>query len=365
MNIQTPITRAIPTGERPGSRRVYRGGRAAPLPARAVPRGGGAPERRRAAGDDVRLLRPLHRSARRDRHRPRACQRPREAWVLARGDVEAVAAACGEARGQRPRRRPPPARPPSATSASRCSAQAGRRTSPSCEYARAGIITPEMEYVAIRENLRREPRGGRHPRRRGLRRLRSPTTSRPNSCATRWPAAGRSSRPTSTTASWSRWSIGRNFLVKINANIGNSAVLSSIEDEVDKMVWAIRWGADTIMDLSTGRNIHNIRDWILRNCPDAAGHRADLPGAGEGRRRRRGPDLGGLPRHPDRAGRAGRRLLHHPRRRAPALHPADRQPGHRHRLARRLDHGQVVPGPPPRELPLRALRGHLRDHARL
>ena len=99
--------------------------------------------------------------------------------------------------------------------------------------------------------------------------------------------------------------------------------------------------------------------------PDAARHRADLPGAGEGRRRRRGPDLGGVPRHPDRAGRAGGRLLHHPRRRAPALHPADRQAGHRHRLARRLDHGQVVPGPPPRELPLRALRGHLRDHARL
>ncbi|MDB5437832.1 MAG: phosphomethylpyrimidine synthase ThiC, partial [Caulobacteraceae bacterium] len=61
--------------------------------------------------------------------------------------------------------------------------------------------------------------------------------------------------------------IGRNFLVKINANIGNSAVLSSVADEVDKMVWSIRWGADTVMDLSTGRNIHNIRDWIVRNSP--------------------------------------------------------------------------------------------------
>src|SRR5207248_4531110 len=65
--------------------------------------------------------------------------------------------------------------------------------------------------------------------------------------------------------------IGRNFLTKINANIGNSAVLSSVEDEVDKMVWAIRWGADTIMDLSTGRNIHNIREWIIRNCPTPLG----------------------------------------------------------------------------------------------
>ena len=65
--------------------------------------------------------------------------------------------------------------------------------------------------------------------------------------------------------------IGRNFLVKINANIGNSAVLSSVEDEVDKMVWAIRWGGDTIMDLSTGRNIHNIREWIIRNCPTPLG----------------------------------------------------------------------------------------------
>ena len=91
-------------------------------------------------------------------------------------------------------------------------------------------------------------------------------------------------------------------------------------------------------------------------------HRPHLPGAGEGRRRRRGPDLGNLPRHADRAGRAGRRLFHHPRRRAPALHPADRQARHRHRQPRRLDHGQMVPRPPQGELPLRALRRDLRDH---
>ena len=91
-------------------------------------------------------------------------------------------------------------------------------------------------------------------------------------------------------------------------------------------------------------------------------HRPHLPGAGEGRRRRRGPDLGNLPRHADRAGRAGRRLFHHPRRRAPALRPADREARHRDRQPRRLDHGQMVPRPPPRELPLRALRRDLRDH---
>ena len=117
--------------------------------------------------------------------------------------------------------------------------------------------------------------------------------------------------------------IGRNFLVKINANIGNSAVTSSIEEEVEKMVWAIRWGADTVMDLSTGKNIHETREWILRNSPGAHRHGADLPGAGEGGRQGRGAHLGDLPRHADRAGRAGRGLLHHPRRRAAALRAAD------------------------------------------
>ena len=79
--------------------------------------------------------------------------------------------------------------------------------------------------------------------------------------------------------------IGRNFLTKINANIGNSAVTSSVEEEVEKMVWAIRWGADTVMDLSTGRNIHNTREWIIAQFAGPDRHRADLSGAGEGRRR--------------------------------------------------------------------------------
>ena len=229
-------------------------------------------------------------------------------------------------------------------------------------YAREGIITPEMEYVAIRENIGRaalqeklirdgEDFGAEIPD------FVTPEFVRDEV------ARGRAIIPNNINhPEFEPMAIGRNFLVKINANIGNSAVASDVADEVDKMVWSIRWGADTVMDLSTGRNIHDTREWIIRNSPGADRHRADLSGAGEGRRRRRGPDLGDLPRHADRAGRAGRRLLHHPRRRPPALHPADRQARHRHRLARRLDHGQVVPRAPQGELPLRALRGDLRDH---
>ena len=106
----------------------------------------------------------------------------------------------------------------------------------------------------------------------------------------------------------------------------------------------------------------------LLDRPQRAGadrHGADLPGAGEGRRRSAQARLGSVQGHADRAGRAGRRLFHHPRRRAPRPCAADRETGHRHRLARRLDHGALVPRRPSRELPLRALRRHLRHHARL
>ena len=97
---------------------------------------------------------------------------------------------------------------------------------------------------------------------------RSPILSRRNSFATKSRADARSFLPTSITSNSSRWLIGRNFLVKVNAiTIGNSAVSSGVAEEVEKMAWAIRWGADTVMDLSTGRNIHNIRSWILRNAP--------------------------------------------------------------------------------------------------
>ena len=157
------------------------------------------------------------------------------------------------------------------------------------DYARRGIITPEMEYVAIRENMRRELKGDTHSF--------SSATDRSGSaekeCVSPFNAPrdgesfgaaipdfvtpefvrqeiarGRAIIPANINhAELEPMIIGRNFLVKINANIGNSAVTSSMAEEVDKMVWAIRHGADTVMDLSTGRNIHNIRDWIIRNAP--------------------------------------------------------------------------------------------------
>ena len=133
-------------------------------------------------------------------------------------------------------------------------------------YARRGIITPEMEYVAIRENLRRsaaaatirdgEDFGAEIPD------FVTPEFVRSEI------ARGRAIIPANINhPEIEPMIIGRNFLVKINANIGNSAVTSSMAEEVDKMVWAIRWGADTVMDLSTGRNIHTIREWIIRNSP--------------------------------------------------------------------------------------------------
>ncbi len=159
--------------------------------------------------------------------------------------------------------------------------------------------------------------------------------------------------------------IGRNFLVKINANIGNSAVTSSIEEEVEKMPWATRWGADTVMDLSTGKNIHETREWILRNSPVPIGtvpiYQAleKVDGKAEEltweiyrdtliEQAEQGVDYFTI--------HAGVLLRYVPL--TATAHD-------RHRLARRLDHGQVVPGAPPGELPLHALRRDLRDHAGL
>ncbi len=141
-------------------------------------------------------------------------------------------------------------------------------------YARRGIITPEMEYVAIRENGRREwmaeylNDAEREQRLRGnamgasIPALITPEFVRDEV------ARGRAIIPANINhPEVEPMAIGRNFLVKINANIGNSAVTSSIDEEVEKLVWAIRWGADNVMDLSTGRNIHTTRDWIVRNAP--------------------------------------------------------------------------------------------------
>jgi phosphomethylpyrimidine synthase len=140
-------------------------------------------------------------------------------------------------------------------------------------YARRGIVTPEMEYIAIRENqrldalsefLRRQHRGESFG-----------AASFPNSAKAITPefvrdevARGRAIIPANINHPESEpMIIGRNFLVKINANIGNSAVSSGIQEEVEKMTWAIRWGGDTVMDLSTGRHIHETREWIVRNSP--------------------------------------------------------------------------------------------------
>ncbi|WP_122097343.1 phosphomethylpyrimidine synthase ThiC [Rahnella sp. Larv3_ips] len=137
-------------------------------------------------------------------------------------------------------------------------------------YARKGIITPEMEFIAIRENMGRERIRGevlrqQHPGESFGAHL--PANITPE-FVRQEVAAGRAIIPANINHPESEpMVIGRNFLVKVNANIGNSAVTSSIEEEVEKLVWSTRWGADTVMDLSTGRYIHETREWILRNSP--------------------------------------------------------------------------------------------------
>ncbi|MFS2051156.1 phosphomethylpyrimidine synthase ThiC [Variovorax sp. CT11-76] len=141
-------------------------------------------------------------------------------------------------------------------------------------YARRGIVTPEMEYVALRENGKREwmaeylaneeraRRVAGNPMGASIPRIITPEFVRDEV------ARGRAIIPANINhPEVEPMAIGRNFKVKINANIGNSAVTSSIEEEVEKLVWAIRWGADNVMDLSTGKNIHTTRDWIVRNSP--------------------------------------------------------------------------------------------------
>ena len=133
-------------------------------------------------------------------------------------------------------------------------------------YARRGIITAEMEYVAIRENIGRAQLAG-HIRDGEDFGAEIPDYVTPEFVRSEI-ARGRAIIPSNINHPEAEpMIIGRNFLVKINANIGNSAVASSIAEEVEKMVWATRWGADNVMDLSTGRNIHNTREWILRNSP--------------------------------------------------------------------------------------------------
>ena len=125
-------------------------------------------------------------------------------------------------------------------------------------YAKQGIVTPEMEYVAIRENM--------NCKELGIETYITPEFVRDEI------AAGRAVLPANINHPESEpMIIGRNFLVKINTNIGNSATTSSIDEEVDKAVWSCKWGGDTLMDLSTGNNIHETREWIVRNCPVPVG----------------------------------------------------------------------------------------------
>jgi phosphomethylpyrimidine synthase len=198
----------------------------------------------------------------------------RRPWILERGDVvelPTVSSEYGRRRAADPRldglrfahpRRPLRARP-------------GANVT-QLHYARRGIVTPEMEFIAIRENQQRTERATHSTHAAGGGVARHPGQA--------WGAAiperitpdfvrdevarGRAIIPANVNHPESEpMIIGRNFLVKINANIGNSAVASSIDEEVEKMTWAIRWGADTVMDLSTGRDIHETREWILRNSP--------------------------------------------------------------------------------------------------
>jgi phosphomethylpyrimidine synthase len=190
--------------------------------------------------------------------------RAREAWVRARGDVEEIEGRAVQDvdNGNVSPEKLTPAFP---VKNKVLRAKAGAAVT-QLEYARRGIITPEMEYVAIRENMRRE---ATQP---FIRDGEDFGASIPDFVTPEFVrseiARGRAIIPCNINhAELEPMIIGRNFLVKINANIGNSAVTSSMAEEVDKMVWAIRHGADTVMDLSTGRNIHNIRDWIIRNAP--------------------------------------------------------------------------------------------------
>jgi phosphomethylpyrimidine synthase len=199
----------------------------------------------------------------------------RREWILARADVEelpAVSSEYGRRRAADPALTPirfPNVRRPL------CAKPGGDRGGVTqMHYARKGIVTPEMEFIAIRENQRREHRelareGAQHPGHAWGARI--PERITPEFVRDEV-ARGRAIIPSNVNHPESEpMIIGRNFLVKINANIGNSAVTSSIEEEVEKMVWAIRWGADTIMDLSTGKNIHETREWILRNSPVPVG----------------------------------------------------------------------------------------------
>jgi phosphomethylpyrimidine synthase len=222
MSASSPVVDFV--GAFPGSRKVHVTGECAghrlAVPAREIALAGGETlqvyDTSGPQSWDVRHGLPAHRTA----------------WIAARGDVDEVTPAYRPADGGQPE---VPSGP------SRCVLR-GRGAVTQLHYARRGDITPEMTFVALREDLDAEF-------------VRSEI------------ARGRAILPANINHPETEpMIIGRNFLVKVNANIGNSAVSSSIDEEVDKLRWATLWGADTVMDLSTGRHIHETREWILRNA---------------------------------------------------------------------------------------------------
>lgn len=201
-------------------------------------------------------------------------ERIREKWIIDRGDVEQLSDFSSDYAKKRNQDKTLDAiRFPNIPKPYK--AKAGHNVS-QMHYAKKGIITPEMEYIAIRENqmlaLVREQMKEQDKWLLKHHSGQSFGANIPNEITPEFVrqevAAGRSIIPSNINhPECEPMIIGRNFLVKINANIGNSAVTSSIEEEVEKAVWACRWGADTIMDLSTGKNIHETREWIIRNSP--------------------------------------------------------------------------------------------------
>lgn len=197
----------------------------------------------------------------------------RETWITERGDVE-----------ERPSAQSLPGKDCGIASAKKTFRAKKGAAVTQMAYARAGIVTPEMEFAAIRENLRRHqmadfaPQGPEEPAKSLNKRhagepfaARIPEEITPEFVRSEI-AAGRAILPANVNHPEAEpMLIGRNFLTKINTNIGNSAISSSIEEEVEKMRWSIRWGGDTLMDLSTGELIHQTREWILRNCPVPVG----------------------------------------------------------------------------------------------
>ena len=186
----------------------------------------------------------------------------RSPWISARGDTEPYTGREIRPEDNHRNMGDPKAAPEFPSKRAPIKAKAGKNVS-QMRYAREGIITPEMEYIAIRENLGRsdffgdgESFGAEIPE------YVTPEFVREEV------ARGRAVIPANINHPETEpMIIGRNFLVKINSNIGNSAVSSSVAEEVEKMVWSTRWGGDTVMDLSTGKDIHNTREWIIRNSP--------------------------------------------------------------------------------------------------